>query len=495
MALLSVALAVPTASATELSTEELNALVPLAPLPQLPDTAKEIAPEARAQVQSLLAALVSSHEDDRNFAASSLQALDSSAVLALREQLTAIADAHRAEDLKKDLLAIRERAREQLRKKQQASGQTGSIETPDYLVMLLNEPKPDNSRWMALTQIIAISRASSAIASTDAALNVIEVYVRFGEFLRVDTQLQLKKLDDYGIAALIETTLHQSNRIANWAKKILDQEGKTLPSKAVQGQDPAALAAILIAYGKTKNADALQMVLSFTNSERSLLRDSARTSIALYGSSANWELRESFERLIGNHPSKEWAWDRVARELFRALDSQRLNVAFEQLRAANTAIEQGKPLEACQHFSVLIAHDPSFPAGDKMADQLLECALSKEDLSIQNRILYAARAERLAIPKESKLKATATRLALEARRSYTDDGSVDRVRIERALSLDPSNRFALELKEETHRSSSDSSGSKGRPWLQPLLISLTAALGFFLLLFRRKSPAIPNSSP
>jgi len=48
---------------------------------------------------------------------------------------------------------------------------------------------------------------------------LIDIYVRFGEFLRVDTQLSLEKMGEGAIAALIEAERHPAPKIAHWAAR------------------------------------------------------------------------------------------------------------------------------------------------------------------------------------------------------------------------------------------------------------------------------------
>src|SRR5690606_27376570 len=101
-----------------------------------------------------------------------------------------------------------------------------------------------------------------AIGTVSAVRQLIHVFVRF-EFLRIDTQLQLDKLDEKSLAALIETTRHAAPTVAEWAKRRLDFVGKAIPSEAVRVSSSDALADILRAYGRLKDPDAARLVLSF----------------------------------------------------------------------------------------------------------------------------------------------------------------------------------------------------------------------------------------
>ena len=76
--------------------------------------------------------------------------------------------------------------------------------------------------------------------------------------------------------------------------------GKGVPSEAVQTENQAVLADVLRAYGRTRNPDAVRIVVSFANSERAQVRDASRQSVALMGEIASWQLRDSYENVVGN---------------------------------------------------------------------------------------------------------------------------------------------------------------------------------------------------
>ncbi len=92
------------------------------------------------------------------------------------------------------------------------------------------------------------------IGTVQAVRELIDVYVRFGEFLRMDTQLQLEKLDDKAVGALIEARRHQARKIARWAERQLDMLGKAIASEAVQTEDQEVSRRRAQAYGRTSGS-------------------------------------------------------------------------------------------------------------------------------------------------------------------------------------------------------------------------------------------------
>jgi hypothetical protein len=146
--------------------------------------------------------------------------------------------------------------------------------------MLLLAAEPNNRAWQDLVRVVAMSRMLCHAGGIQAARVLIGVYVRFGEFLRVDTQLQLEKMGGSAVAALIEARHHRAEKIAHWAERQLDGLGKAIPGEAVNTTDYQVLADVLRAYGRVRDPDAARIVISFANSERTQVREAARQAIA-----------------------------------------------------------------------------------------------------------------------------------------------------------------------------------------------------------------------
>ena len=103
--------------------------------------------------------------------------------------------------MKRALLAVRREARDDLREETDGKGK---VDTPDYLAMLSEYARPKDRHWVNVTRVVALSRMLERIGTVEATRGLVELYARFGEFLRVDTQLALGRRGDKALAALIE---------------------------------------------------------------------------------------------------------------------------------------------------------------------------------------------------------------------------------------------------------------------------------------------------
>ncbi len=275
--------------------------------------------------------------------------------------------------MKQLLLDIRREVRSDLEKQHKASGGKGAVDTPDYLEMVLQKPRSSDKDWRALVNVLALSRMCVAVGSVEAVRTLIHVFVRF-EFLRIDTQLQLARLGEKAIPALIEATRHQAPQVNEWAQQQLDFGGKAIPSEAVRVESPEILADILRAYGYTKDPDALRLVLSFASSERAQIRLAARQAIRATPPTAIWVLRDAYEQTLGDKPSREWTWDRLAKELFREYDRNRLAEVYALFQAGVGHMDAGDLDAAVQSFEQLLNRNPDFEPKAPLATAFLQFA-------------------------------------------------------------------------------------------------------------------------
>src|SRR5690606_20015486 len=113
-------------------------------------------------------------------------------VSAIYHHTNALADNADRDRMKEKLRKIRDRARDAVREEMRRKGEKCEVVTPDYLQIVAEYAEPNDESWQALIPVLAMSRMLGAIGSVEAARALIQVYVRFGEFLRVDTQLGLQ---------------------------------------------------------------------------------------------------------------------------------------------------------------------------------------------------------------------------------------------------------------------------------------------------------------
>src|SRR5258706_4128794 len=152
---------------------------------------------------------------------------------------------------------------------------------------------------------------------------------------------QIGRLKDRAVPALLEARQHDAKLIQRWATKELDALGRAIPGETVASNDTQVLADVLRAYGRTRDVDAVRVVLSFANSERVQLREAARESISAIGEPGVWQLRDQYLGLTGNKPPRDWAWDRIARELFALYDRARLTEVYTLMDEGLAAAKGG----------------------------------------------------------------------------------------------------------------------------------------------------------
>ena len=417
-------------------------------LPPLPEVPKLELPQPKQgeldDLDLLLGHFRSKDPHTRETAVREILEVPRKMVPAINQRLNAIADKADRDAMKKTLQSIRKKARSDVREQMKAEGKRGRVKTPDYLDMLVKYAHPDDKAWKDLVAVIAMSRMLVQIGSVQAVRVLIDVYVRFGEFLRVDTQLGLEKLGDKAVAALVETHRHPAEKIARWADRQLDMLGKAIPSETVQTEDQQVLADVLRAYGRVRDPDAARIVISFANSERSQVREAARQSVALMGEVGAWQLRDTYENIIGKKPPREWTWERTARELFGEFDRMRLAQVYKLYDEGLSAHENGQLEAARAAFDKVLARSPMFEHRAKMAPGYFDYAkkIAEEQPDLALDALH--RADRITDDDALRKRIQSLSLTLEAMK-LQEKGVADQVLVRRAIDLDGDNTLARDV--------------------------------------------------
>jgi hypothetical protein len=458
-------------------------------LPELPTIPSiEVARPAPADLEDLdarLAKLCSSDEADREAARREALEVDAKLVPAIRFRLASIAENTNHDDLKELLLKIRKKGRDDARDEDSAGGKHGKVKTPDYLQMAGEHADPHSKLWCSLTQVLAESRMLTQIGTVEAVRGLIDVYVRYGEFLRVDTQLELEDLSDRAVPALIETRRHPAEKIAKWSARELDTLGKAIPSETVQTNDLQVLGDVLRAYGRVRDPDAARIVVSFANSERAQIREASRQAIAMFGEVGAWQLRDTYEDVVGKKPPRDWNWERAARELFAEFDRLR-SAEVSKLYDAGVAAHEHGDLEAMRKaFDQVLTRSPDYPKQAELAAAYLEYAQKNAGKSAPDVLSALRRAERLGKGSDVEKTALSLRLTLEAE-ALASAGIADRTLLGRALEADPKNsRAQSELSRFQHGEIKADDSSR---YLAAGAIGFVALGGIAFVLLRREPP-------
>ena len=481
LALTSSALFAPTAAA-----EPTTRAAQLPELPAIPSL--EVPRPAPADLEELdarLTKLCSAEESEREAARREALEVDAKSVAALRFRLAATAESTNHDELKELLLKIRRKGRDDARDEDQDSAKHGKVKTPDYLQMASEHADPKSKLWCSLVTVLAESRMLTQIGTVEAVRGLIDVYVRYGEFLRVDTQLQLEDLGDRAVPALIETRRHPAEKIAKWSARELDTLGKAIPSETVQTTDLQVLADVLRAYGRVRDPDAARIVVSFANSERYQIREASRQAIAMFGEVGAWQLRDTYEDVVGKKPPRDWNWERTARELFAEFDRLRSAEVSKLYDAGSAAREHGDLEGMRKAFDQVLTRSPDYPKHEELAAAYLQYAQKNAEKGGEEVLSALRRAERLGKGTDVEKTAISMRLTMEAD-ALGKAGIADRTLLSRALEADPKNSRAQQ--ELSHFQQGEVRADDSSRYLAAGAIGFVALGGIAFVLLRRETP-------
>jgi len=314
-------------------------------------------------------------------------------------------------------------------------------ESGDWLTFLVAEPKPAEGAYRDALTILALERAWVEMGTTAAVRELINVYVFFGDLFRIDVQHMLNRLGDRAVPALLEARKHDAEKVRRWAARQLDGLGKAIPGEAVQIVDPHVLADVLRAYGRTKETDALRVVVSFIANERIQVREAAREAVTSYGDAALWQLREAYETLTGQRAAPGSSWDKIATDVYHTYDQARLAEVMSLFDDGLAHYRAGRLEEMAERFDRVLARAPTLEQRADMAPGYAALARSLARNDPHRARLLGRKAVRLDPDNPDNRKWQSFVLTLDAEERLTH-GLADATTLQRALELDPTNRQA-----------------------------------------------------
>jgi HEAT repeat protein len=362
----------------------------------------------------------------------------------------------------------------------------------DWLDFLLASPHPKDHTWQDLVRLYGMTRMLAAVGTTPAVREMIQLYAYFNELVRIDLQRQIGKLRDKAVPALIEARQHDAKSVERWANKELDVLGRAIPGEAVASNDTQILADVLRAYGRTRDVDAVRVILSFCNSERVQLRDAAREALAAIGEPGLWQIRDQYLGLTGEKPPRAWTWDRLARELFALYDRQRLSEIHELMNQGAAAATAGDVVAAVEAFDKVLARSPLFERRREMAPAYVERAKQLEDGHPDEALAMMRKALRLD-PKGDRSKSVEAEIAYLEGVLSVDQGAPDKTAFEKALALDPSHDRARRALASLEDKAVERQSSLGR-YVAAAGIGVVSLIAM-LLLGRRRPPRSGPKTP
>lgn len=356
----------------------------------------------------------------------------------------------------------------------------------DWLDFMLASPKPKDKTWRSLVHLLAMERMLAAIGSTPAIRELIALHAYFGDLLRIDLQRQVAKLRDKAVPALIEARQHDAKIVQRWANKQLDLLGRAIPGEAVASNDTQILADVLRAFGRTRDVDAVRVILSFCNSDRIQLREASREAIAAIGEPGIWQLRDVYLNITGAKPPREWTWDRIARELFATYDRARLAEVWKLMDEGVALATAGKLAEAAEAFDKVLARSPLFERRKEMVPTYVDRANQLESDKREEALAMLRKALRLD-PKSPNARKIEAEIAYLEGVILAEQGSPDRFLLAKAVELDPTHdraKRALASLEQKVVERQDNM----RRYLAAGGIGLFALIAMVLLARRKRSP-------
>ena len=352
----------------------------LLPLPVLSEAdARAPTPAEIAQVNAVLEQLTNLGPNQVSDAQALVQRARPSWIPAIEYRIREQGRSTRQERVRPVLLGIRAQARAQLAERMADEGRIGDVVTPDYLEMLVAHPGERSAAWRVLVRAVGLSRMLVALNTPDSARGLVAVRREFGEMLRADTQVQLRKLGDVAVPALIEARIRESAEIGTWALGQLDALEKRDPGAAIQAQNPVVLAEILRAYGRVRQLNAKKLVLAFVDDPRIYVRRAAREAIVGYGKRARFGIRSLYHATTGEKASANWTFERTIQELFAELDRRRLSDVVELLEEARAARESGDLAAMRENLDAAFARTPDLPQPVQIAESYLAYAQASRD--------------------------------------------------------------------------------------------------------------------
>jgi tetratricopeptide (TPR) repeat protein len=290
---------------------------------------------------------------------------------------------------------------------------------------------------------------------------MIRVAPDHGGMLRFEVTRRVKALGEKAVAPLI--LARADKRVRGFAWSTLDAMGKKIPGDAVQTRSNDVLAAILGAYGTTKDMDALGVVMSFIGSERDEVWSSAREALLAYGELALPKLRETLTNIQGVPPPNDWSAERIARAVFGVLDKQRFAEVDALVDDGLAKTESGDVAEATKSFDKVLARMPFHIRRALMAPAYARFAKTLEETDRSRARIAFQRALELD-PNGTHASEARAELAVMDGEDLEARGIEDREPFERALSLDPGNVKARAALDHIDAGSRDREGRE-RKWL------------------------------
>jgi tetratricopeptide (TPR) repeat protein len=285
------------------------------------------------------------------------------------------------------------------------------------------------------------------------------------------------------LPSLIELRSHEDSQVKRWAQRAVRSLGMEDPTRAVELDDPALLAAVIHAYAQPLDFAAMPVVVRLVDSDKQLVRRAAPATVARFGKNAICQLRELYAELTSQPADKRGGHGRTARELYAVLDRRLIEEAVTRLAKGLSLFLAGDLEAMAAEYDRLLARFPDFEARDRMAPGYAGLgAFHLEDDRLDAARDAYQRALRLQPDGSDATRWQAQLAFIDAERGVSR-GVVDLDGYGRALALDPEHAQAA----QAHDLLSGEKAARERTFRR---LAAAAAAGlliaFLLLLLRRQ---------
>ncbi|CAN5215310.1 hypothetical protein BH09MYX1_BH09MYX1_46450 [soil metagenome] len=293
--------------------------------------------------------------------------------------------------------------------------------------------------FAVLQATFASLRELAAIEAPDAVVEMARVAGDHGFVLQVEVARRIRALDDRAIAGLL--LARREPGLRHFATTTLESMGKRVAGDAVQTKDDQALVDILTAFGTLKDPDGLGVVFSFVSTDRPRVRKAAQAAVRMYGDQALPRLRDTYTNLEGKAPPHEWTSDRLASELWRALEADRLADVYALVDEGLKEDAEGKLDLAVASLDKALAKQHAIERRKEMVPVYVRYAQSLEDTDREKAETTYRKAKGLDPGGNHDTQIDGALAYLEGM-DLAAKGLADREPFERSLTLDPGNEKA-----------------------------------------------------
>jgi hypothetical protein len=247
----------------------------------------------------------------------------------------------------------------------------------DLLPSLLEQTPGDEGRGLVIketTTVVALLRALTQEPSYRGAQLLLTQVPRDRGVFRPEIARNILRLGDHALPVLLRARAHPEREIARFATRLLEWLDRTDPGRQVQLRNSAVLAELLRVYGDVAERAAIPVLLSFSGSEDTEVRDAARGALRRFGAAILWPTRTTYENFTGEPAQRRWGWQELARRLFQAQDDARLAQAERAMNQALEAQSRGDHEAMMEGFRQILARWPHYDRRPEMVPGIIAYA-------------------------------------------------------------------------------------------------------------------------